>query len=110
METINQNVNEEKLHNFFEKYSMPFIQNMADQGLKRLNYWWTRLQCFREYGDGRAVYAYAQPYRDPINPNHEIPQWQKDMAQWCNKRMIFCTMDFMDFSPRKGFTCKEYFD
>ena len=33
METINQNVNEEKLHNFFEKYSMPFIQNMADQGL-----------------------------------------------------------------------------
>ena len=33
METINQNVNEEKLHNFFEQYSMPFIQNMADQGL-----------------------------------------------------------------------------
>ena len=33
METINQNINEEKLHNFFEKYSMPFIKNMADQGL-----------------------------------------------------------------------------
>ena len=33
METINQNVNEEKLHDFFEKYSMPFIQNMADQDL-----------------------------------------------------------------------------
>lgn len=33
METINQNVNEEKLHDFFEQYSMPFIQNMAEQGL-----------------------------------------------------------------------------
>lgn len=33
METINQNVNEEKLHNFFEQYSMPFIKNMAEQGL-----------------------------------------------------------------------------
>ena len=33
MGTTNQNVNEEKLHDFFEKYSMPFIQNMADQGL-----------------------------------------------------------------------------
>ena len=33
METINQNVNEEKLHNFFEKYSMQFIQNMADKDL-----------------------------------------------------------------------------
>ena len=33
METVNQNINEEKLHDFFEKYSMPFIQNMADQGL-----------------------------------------------------------------------------
>ena len=33
METTNQNVNEEKLNKFFENYSMPFIQNMADQGL-----------------------------------------------------------------------------
>ena len=33
MGTINQNVNEEKLHEFFEKYSMPFIHNMAEQGL-----------------------------------------------------------------------------
>ena len=33
MGTVNQNINEEKLHDFFEKYSMPFIQNMADQGL-----------------------------------------------------------------------------
>ena len=33
METTNKNINEEKLNYFFEKYSMQFIQNMADQGL-----------------------------------------------------------------------------
>lgn len=51
---------------------------------------------------------YTQPYRDPTNPNHVIPKWQKDMAQWCNKRMIFCTTDFNDFMPRKGFRCEKY--
>lgn len=58
--------------------------------------------------EGRAVYAYAQPYRNPTNPNHVIPEWQKDMARWCNKRMIFCTTDFKDFMPRKGFKCEGY--
>lgn len=33
METINKNVNEEKLNKFFEQYSMPFILNMEEQGL-----------------------------------------------------------------------------
>lgn len=55
-----------------------------------------------------AVYAYAQPYRDPNKQNHVIPQWQKDMASWCNKRMIFFSTDFAGFSPRKGFTCSAY--
>ena len=91
-------------------YTMIGGQNDLHECYKRVHYWWQRLQNFREFGDGRAVYAYAQPYRDPINLNHQVPQWQKDMAQWCNKRMIFCKTDFMDFSPRKGFVCKEYFD
>lgn len=75
----------------------------------RIHYWWERLQQFRKNKVGRAVYAYAQPYRDPRNPNMKPPQWQNDMAQWCNKRMIFCVSDFKAFSPRKGFTCSEYF-
>ena len=33
METINQNVNEEKLNKFFEQYSMPFINNAVEYGL-----------------------------------------------------------------------------
>lgn len=36
------------------------------------------------------------------------PIWQLDMARWVNKRMIFCTTDFKDFSPRKGFRCEAY--
>lgn len=38
-----------------------------------------------------------------------IPQWQKDMAHWVNKHMIYRACDFQDFSPRKRFICKQYF-
>ena len=89
-------------------YTMIGGKNDFRECYHRLHYWWERLQRFRKDHEGRAVYAYAQPYRDPTNPNHVIPKWQKDMAQWCNKRMIFCTIDFKDFMPRKGFRCEEY--
>ena len=89
-------------------YTMIGGKNDFRECYHRLHYWWERLQRFRKDHEGRAVYAYAQPYRDPTNPNHVIPEWQKDMAQWCNKRMIFCTTDFKDFMPRKGFRCEEY--
>lgn len=73
----------------------------------RLRYWWARNRNLRlEHKPN--IYAYAQPYRDPNNPNREIPQWQKDMAQWVNKKQIFSVVDFRDFSPRKGFVCSEY--
>lgn len=55
------------------------------------------------------VYAYAQPYRDPYNVRHVIPQWQKDMAGWVNKRAHFVAHSFEEFEPRKGFRCSEYF-
>lgn len=94
----------------FFLYTMVGGKNGLQECYDRIHYWWQRLQDFRR-GDKthRAVYAYAQPYRDPANPNHTIPQWQKDIAQWCNKRMIFCQCDFMDFMPRKNFKCSEYF-
>ena len=43
------------------------------------------------------------------NPARPIPQWQKDMAGWVNKKMLFEKIHFWDFEPRKGFKCKEYF-
>ena len=91
-------------------YTMIGCKNDLTECYNRIHYWWERLQDFRKNKIGRAVYAYAQPYRDPDNPNHRIPQWQKDMAQWCNKRMIFCVSDFKEFQPRKGFLCSKYFD
>lgn len=89
-------------------YTMIGGKNDFTECYDRLHYWWERLQEFRHHKRGRAVYAYAQPYRDPLTPNHNIPSWQKDLAQWCNKRMIFCTTDFKDFKPRKNFRCEQY--
>lgn len=76
----------------------------------RINYWWIRMRQVRETHEGRQVYAYAQPYRDPDNPDSPIPQWQKDMAGWVNKKAHFVAHSFEEFEPRKGFRCREYFN
>lgn len=91
-------------------YTMIGGKNDLHECYNRIHYWWQRLQNFRK-GDRsrRPVYAYAQPYRNPEDPTQVIPKWQKDMAQWCNKRMIFYKCDFKEFTPRKGFKCEEYF-
>lgn len=65
-----------------------------------------RLMYFR---DNKRVRVVAQPFRDLDNPNQVIPQWQRDMARWAMRREFWATMDFKDFSPRKGFVCREYF-
>lgn len=65
-----------------------------------------RLTHFRKY---KRVRIAAQPFRDFNNPKQIIPQWQKDMAHWAMRRELWTTMDFKDFSPRKGFVCREYF-
>lgn len=89
-----------------------FLYTMLNDNFRecyeRINHWWERLRAFRKDKVGRAVYAYAQPYRDPDDPSRPIPQWQKDMAGWVNKRMIFNICSFADFEPRKGFKCETY--
>lgn len=76
----------------------------------RVHYWWEKMQQVRESHVGRPVYAYAQPYRDPDDLHHLIPQWQKDMAGWVNKKAHFVAHSFGDFQPRKGFKCQYYLD
>ena len=93
----------------FFLYTMIGGKNDFRECSTRISYWHERLLQFRKTHEGNAVYAYAQPYRDPTKAKHIIPQWQKDMAQWCNKRMIFTTTRFADFVPRKGFRCREYY-
>ena len=58
---------------------------------------------------GSRFYPFCQPYRDLTKPNI-IPMWQKDMANWANKRQRFCTCDFKDYQPRKNFKCNKYFE
>ena len=55
------------------------------------------------------ILPFAQPYRD-FTPNQAVPQWQKDMAHWCNRKELLKTVDFKDFSPRRGFKCSAYFE
>lgn len=76
------------------------IDGNIDECYKRLTYW----------RHNRRVRITAQPFRDLNNPKRTIPQWQKDMAHWANRRELWYSCDFKEFRPRKGFACKEYFN
>ena len=93
----------------FMLFTMIGGKNDFAECFERVNYWRKRLLEVRETRKGNLVYPYAQPYRDPTKHHHSIPMWQKDMAYWCNKHMVFWSTDFKDFEPRKNFRCKEYF-
>lgn len=71
------------------------------ESLCRINHW-------RE--KDKRVIPYAQPFRDVNNPHQIIPQWQKDMARWTDRKELYRACEFKDFEPRKGFKCKQYFD
>ncbi len=65
-----------------------------------------RIQRCREL----KVQPFVMPYRDYDNKK-EPSQYCKDLAQWVNKPQIFDrVMKFEDFKPRKGFSCKQYFE
>ena len=72
-----------------------------DESFSRVNHWKLK-------NNGRYL-PHCQPYRDFTNKRQIIPQWQKDLARWADKKGIFKTCEFKDFEPRKGFFCKEYF-
>lgn len=59
-------------------------------------------------GDPKIT-PYGQPYRDPRGKGKAVPQWQKDMAQWADRKELYFKIDFKEFRPRKGFQCAEYF-
>ena len=53
------------------------------------------------------IKPFVMPYRDFGN-NHVPTQYEKDLAQYVNKPMIFKSCTFAEFSPRKGFKCEYY--
>lgn len=67
---------------------------------------YVRLSSFR---DNKRVRIQAQPFRDFNNSNQIIPQWQKDMARWANRKELYMSCDFKDYIPRKGEICSSYF-
>lgn len=71
------------------------------ESFQRVNYWRNK---------GSRYLPHCQPYRDVNNPHQVIPQWQKDMAGWADKKWVFRSCEFKDFEPRKGFKCKAYFE
>lgn len=75
------------------------LLNDFKEAFSRVNHW---------RGKGRRFLPHCQPYRDLNNPRQIIPQWQKDMAFWVDKKQVFRTCEFKDFEPRKGFKCNEY--
>lgn len=90
-------------------YTMIGGNNDFHECFERINHWWEIMQEARRNHSGVYVYPHAQPYRDPDNPNQSIPQWQKDLARWVNKKAHFVAHSFEEFQPRKGFKCSEYF-
>lgn len=70
------------------------------ESFNRVNHWKKR---------GGRFFPHCQPYRDINNPHQIIPQWQKDLAGWADKKWIFKSCEFKDYEPRKGFKCKSYF-
>lgn len=71
-----------------------------------INECYERIAHFRQYP---RVRVHAQPMREFNNPRQIIPQWQKDMARWADRKELYRTCDFTDFEPRKGFKCAQYF-
>lgn len=83
------------------RYFLYCILLEFEESFRRVNHWKEKY--------GRRFMPYCQPFRDVNNSRQVIPQWQKDMAQWVDKREHYMSCEFKDFSPRKGFTCSEYF-
>jgi hypothetical protein len=71
------------------------------ESFERVNHWKNK---------GGRFLPHCQPYRDLNNPHQIIPQWQKDLAGWADKKWIFRSCEFKNFAPRKGFVCSEYFN
>lgn len=88
-------------------YTMLGGNNDFQECYERTHYWWLRNHELRQKHLPN-IYIHSQPYRDPINPNHIIPQWQADMARWSNKKELFQVCEFAKYEPRKGFFCSEY--
>ena len=69
---------------------------------ERISYW--RQPKYVSY-----VRCQSQPMLNFTKVHQDIPQWERDMARWSNRRMLFASTDFKQYIPRKDFKCEQYF-
>ena len=55
-----------------------------------------------------GILPFVQSYRD-YTTNRVPTQYEKDIGRWANRAWLFKSMDFLDYEPRRGFRCREYF-
>lgn len=79
------------------------LRGDINECFNRVNHW-------REKRFESRVRPFSQPELDFTTKEQVIPQWQKDMAHWCNKKTCYFGCEFDDFSPRNGFKCGKYFE
>ena len=58
-------------------------------------------------GANLGITPFVQPYRDFEN-ERKPTNYELDLARWANRMWLFKSIDFEDYSPRKGFKCKQY--
>lgn len=63
-----------------------------------------RLRTLKQFG----ILPFVQPYRD-YTSNRTPTTYETDLARWANRAWLFKSIDFLDYEPRKGFYCKQYF-
>ena len=63
-----------------------------------------RIMKIKELG----IDPFVMPFRD-YEDKRIVPQYEKDLASWVNKKQRFKSFDFKDYRPRKNFKCSEYF-
>lgn len=92
------------------------LRLLRKHGYKKELFVYCLLKDFQEsYERVKALYLHkdditlhCQAYRNFDDVHQVIPQWQKDMMRWSNKRWIYQSDWFDDYMPRKGFKCSEY--
>ena len=58
-------------------------------------------------------HAIRKQFGSTIYPNLalcKIAAYYKAKGDWVNKKQLFCTLEFKDFEPRRGFKCEQYFE
>lgn len=59
---------------------------------------------------GGKVVINAQPMLDLTAKVQHIPLWQRDMARWAGRKIIYLSTDFMDYEARIGFKGSKHFE